>query len=247
MEDMRKELGMVLSAAVLAVALPQAARAAEAQAPPTLTPAVAQQVAAACPEAARYADALVRGITARDAVAATPLLEACATRVRSREARWKNDVAQLALAAAELSRGLLSHDPALLRAAADATRELRERSAASNEAVRTWTVIPDYYDAQHQEPVVLDSSSPCTASGADNAAYINVAARSGTAWITAQRPVRATAARGLACSAPSYSFDWQNQHGMSGRNTRTSAPTVVSSPSGSEPALQPSETRPGGR
>src|SRR5438270_199801 len=126
---MRKELGMVLSAAALAVALPQAARAAEAQAPPTLTPAVAQQVAAACPEAA----------------------------------------------------------------------------------------------------------------------YTDVAARRGAAWITAQRPVPATAARGRACSAPSYSFDWQNQHGMSGRNTRTSAPTVVSSPSGSEPALQPSETRPGGR
>jgi hypothetical protein len=199
---MRQELGMVLSAAALALALPQAARAAEAQAPTTLTPAVAREVAAACPEGARYAGLLVRGITGADAATATPVFERCAAQIRLPEAQWKTAAARVALAAVELSRGLLAHDPALLRRAADETRDLRSQSFASDADVRSWSVIPDYYDAQ-QRQIVLDDPSACARGYADNAAYINVAARAGTAWITEQRPAPATLTPMVAC-APRY-------------------------------------------
>jgi hypothetical protein len=199
---MRQELGMVLSAAVLAVALPQAARAAEAQAPPALTPAVAREVATACPDAARYAGLLVRGITGADADAATPLLERCAARIRLPEAQWKTAAARVAVAAVELSRGLLSHDPGLLRRAADETKDLRLQSFASDAEVRSWTVIPDYYDVRRGE-IVLDDPSGCARGYADNAAYINVAARTGAAWITEQRPAPA-ALTPIASCAPRY-------------------------------------------
>ena len=135
---MRNRVKFVLGAAVLTVAFPAAALA-DAQAPPTLTPAVARAAAAACPGAAGYADALVRGITSGEAAAAAPKFAACAKQVRFPEFQWKNQYAAVALGAVELSRGLLGRDPASLRRAADATAEFV--GCGNSELVRNATLI----------------------------------------------------------------------------------------------------------
>ncbi len=160
------------------------------QAPPTLTPFVARDVAATCPGSERYVDALVRGITLAEADAAAPVLNRCATMIRLFEEQWKNSVAEVALAAVDLSRGLLRHDPSLLKRAADATRALRASTAASDGQIRSWDVIPDRFDARDGEPVLYDPSIPrCSSPPITNAAYIYLAAQSTTAWIQTPRPV----------------------------------------------------------
>jgi hypothetical protein len=181
-----RNLGCILTAVVLAAGTPAVAGAADPAAPPMLTPSVARTVASACPQAAVYAGELVRGITRADAKAATPILTRCAREVRLFENQWKNDAANIALAAVELSRGLLDNDRTLLRAAADATRDLRGDSAARDGQVREWTLIPDYFDVARNELVVAPPSS-CGVSAVANATYINVAARAGAAWITTPR------------------------------------------------------------
>ncbi|MDB5042871.1 MAG: hypothetical protein JWN27_3597, partial [Candidatus Eremiobacteraeota bacterium] len=83
---------------------------------------------------------------------------------------------------------------------ADATAELRGRSLATDGDVERWRVIPDRFDEQRNEPIVYDTVlvPPLNAEqtrnvfhGADrwiaNAAYLNVAAREGRAWITTPR------------------------------------------------------------
>ena len=181
-----RTLGCILTAVVLAAGTPAAAGAADPAAPPMLTPSVARSVASACPQAAVYADELVRGITRADAEAATPILTRCAREIRLFENQWKNDAANIALAAVELSRGLLDNDPTLLRAAAYATRDLRRSSRATDGQVRDWTLIPDYFDVARNE-LVVDSQPSCGISAVANATYINVAARTGAAWITTPR------------------------------------------------------------
>jgi hypothetical protein len=178
--------------ASIAVFLPWsgAAVAGDAQAPPTLTPFAARYVASGCPEAKPYADALVRGITLAEAKAATPVLTRCATAVRLFELRWKNDSAAFGLAAVQLSEGLLERDPALLKRAADATRRMRDFTPASDSQIRSWDVIPDTFYARYREAVVFDDPV-CAGNLAVNAAYINLAARSGTAWIRTPRDVPA--------------------------------------------------------
>ncbi len=183
---MRNLAGCVLTAVVLAAGTPAAFAAADPAAPPMLTPSMARTVASACPQAAVYADELVRGITRAEAKAATPLLTSCAREIRLFIHQWKNDAANIALAAVELSRGLLDRDPALLRAAADATRDLRRASRASDDQVREWTIIPDYFDVARNE-LVVEPHPACGISPVANATYINVAARTGAAWITIPR------------------------------------------------------------
>jgi hypothetical protein len=168
----------LLSAATI-VAGPLAAGAAERQAPPTLTPLVARDVAYACPGTERYAEALVRGITEREAASAAPLFDACAAGAKRDYGDYRRHAASTAVGAAYLSLGLLRHDPALLRRAIDATAEQRrDVTTASDQDIRRWPVIPDEYDARRDCP---------SGTEAIDAAYINVAAHAGTAWVTAPR------------------------------------------------------------
>lgn len=181
---------VALVGVLAALASPAAVGAGDLQAPPTLTPFVARDVAATCAGSEPYVDALVRGITLPEADAAAPLLTKCATMIRLFERQWENSVAEVALAAVNLSRGLLRHDPSLLRSAADATRALRASSAASDDEIRSWDVIPDRFDARYGAAVVYDPAIPrCSSPPIANAAYINLAARSATAWIQMPRPV----------------------------------------------------------
>ena len=173
----RDRMLCALGAAV--VALVPAWALADDQAPPTLTPAVANTVAAACPGTRTYADALVRGITRAAADAAAPRFAACAKQIRLFENQWKNDVASLALGAVELSRGLLENDSALLRHAVDATAVLRSETRFSDAEVRAWQFIPDSVDADDGSPIQNCARSSLYV----NAAYVNVAARAGTAWV----------------------------------------------------------------
>jgi hypothetical protein len=192
-------LAYVFGAAVLAAASPAIAGRPEAQAPPMLSPAVARDVADACPGTAAAAAALVRGITSREAAAAEPAFAKCAARDLSRGFLWKRDAATVALAATQLSRGLLDHDAGLLHRAADATAELRSRSLATDDQIRAWPVIPDSFDVKRNEIVAYDyipriwdnanrERSPYyVGSIIPDAAYINVASRSGDAWIRTPR------------------------------------------------------------
>ncbi len=192
-----------LAAFVIAVVSGGAARADELQAPPTLTPAVAGNAAAACPDAAPYARALVDGITLAQATAATPILMRCATATRLFELQWKNSAAALALAAVELSRGLLEHDPALLKRAADGTHAWRSRVPQSDEQILTWDLVPDIYDNRLHAVTYVDGS--CGANPYMNAAYIYVAARSGIAWLRTPRAIRnATPCNAVAARAASF-------------------------------------------
>ena len=111
----------VLGAAVMLAVAPVTARAAG-RTPPTLTPLVARDVAAACPGTTAYAEALVRGITDTEALAAAPLFDACAARSRRDVLDWPNEAASTAVGAIYLSRALLNNnDPGLLKRAIDAT------------------------------------------------------------------------------------------------------------------------------
>jgi hypothetical protein len=187
--------------AVAIVAAPLAAVAADSQAPPTLTPIAARDVADACPATARYAQALVGGITRRDARAARPLFAACAAEPRLPGYLWKTNAANLALGAVDLSLGVLDRDDAAFRRAVAETADLRSRSLSTDAQVHAWTVIPDYLLPNTHEPATLaylplppsnaQLQRPPFINGfeAENAAYVNVAARTGTAWITAPRVV----------------------------------------------------------
>ncbi|HTD36128.1 MAG TPA: hypothetical protein VK669_01345 [Candidatus Limnocylindrales bacterium] len=192
---MRTRVVSLLGIAVLA--LPVAAGAAEPQAPPTLTPIVAHDVGDACPGTARYAEALVRGIGRADAVAARPLFAACAAKTRLPGFLWKTDAANVALGAVDLSLGVLDRDAAAMRRAAGETSDLRSRSVSTDEQVRGWTIIPDYAFRNETRTFAYLPATPANAQlarrpftddfAAENAAYINVAARTGTAWITTPR------------------------------------------------------------
>ena len=186
---MIRRLGAALIAVVVSGAAAGVAFAGEAQEPPMLTPAVAHTVVAGCPEAKRYAGLLVRGISDAEARAATPLLTACANAIRFPDLRWKNQYAALALAAVQLSQGLLEHDPALLKRAADATRALHDADQATDDQIRSWKIIPDWFDARVRVALVNDDQHVCTGSIVQNAAYVYLAARSGTAWIRTARDV----------------------------------------------------------
>jgi hypothetical protein len=197
-------LSPVLAAAALAV-VPLAGAAAEAHAPPTLSPIVAHNVADACPGTDAYARALVQGIARADAVAARPLFAACAAESRLPEFRWKTDVANVALGAVDLSLGVIDRDAAALQRANAETRDLRSLSPARDDEVREWTFIPDYLLPGPLHGPMTFAYLPVTPANAqiarrpnsddataENAAYVNVAARAGTAWITEPRRVGGT-------------------------------------------------------
>jgi hypothetical protein len=196
-------------AAGLIAVSPLTALAADPHAPPTLTPLVAQSVAATCPGTAKYADALVRGITDADALVAAPLFDACAAGARRDFFNWSNELASTAVGAVYLSRGLLNNnDPALLQRAIDATARLRSRNSWPDELVRQWPIIPDEFDARRREAIIrLDCPSGTWVA---DATYINVAARSGAAWITVPRdPTTCTHGR-YAASHPDFNEPlWQ--------------------------------------
>ncbi len=185
---MTRGLAAALAAFVLFFAPAGVALAEDAQAPPTLTPLAAKQVATACPEAGKYADALVRCITLAEATAATPLLTKCATATRLWELQWKNRDSAIGLAAVQLSLGLMRHDPVMLKRAADAMHAVRNASDVSDADIRSWTIIPDFYDVRRHEIVASDSPS-CSGDVSFNGAYIYLAAHTGTAWITTPREV----------------------------------------------------------
>jgi hypothetical protein len=188
----------ILGAVVLAAGSPLSVQASDAQAPPTPTPLVARDVATACPGTSGYADALARGATAEEASAAAPLFDACARSAHRDFYPLRESAANVAVGAAYLSRGVLNHDPAMLRRAIDATAALRAYVRANDETIRRWPIIPDEYDARSQEVVIR---TDCAHSWGANAAYINVAAHQGSAWITTPRE-----ALPQACAVPPISF-----------------------------------------
>jgi hypothetical protein len=179
----RNRIVSILGAVVLS-AVPLAALGAGDHAPPTLTPLAARALSAACPGTSAYADALVRGAAAAEAAAAAPLFDSCAAAAHRDFDRRRETAANVGVGAAYLSRGLLGHDAAMLRRAIDATASLRSGVPATDETIRQWPIIPDEYDVlRHQVVIRLD----CNAGVAPNAAYINVAARQGSAWIATPR------------------------------------------------------------
>ncbi|HEX3465620.1 MAG TPA: hypothetical protein VHS78_16340 [Candidatus Elarobacter sp.] len=180
---MGSRIASLLGIAVLA--MPLAVSAAEQHAPPTLTPLVANAVAAACPGTDRYAQALVRGIGERDATAAAPAFDACAASARHDYSDFRRHLASTAVGAAYLSLALLRHDPALLRRSIDATAELRSYVRASDDDIRRWPIIPDSL-APHGDTLIVrtDCAPPYPET---DAAYINVAAHAGSAWISTPR------------------------------------------------------------
>ena len=173
-----------VAAVALITACPVIAAAQDQHAPPTLTPLVARAAAAACPGTAVYADALVRGISDADAAAAAPLFDACAASLRRDHSDAPRNAASTAVGAVYLSRGLLHHDPALLRRAIDATAALRRDVLVSDDVVKAWPIIPDAFDAFRREAII---SLNCVFSLGVDATYINVAASTGSAWITQPR------------------------------------------------------------
>jgi hypothetical protein len=171
----------------------------EQHAPPMLTPSAAADIALACPEAGNAATALVKGVTLVQANAALPLLTRCATQVRFADLRWKNMYAAVGVAAAQLSQAILTNDSALFKRVADFTMEARAVSHASDAAIRSWTDIPDVFDASKQ--TALSYPDHCGASLVSNVAYLNVVARTGSAWITTPRATP-TSCRGYVPYAP---------------------------------------------
>jgi hypothetical protein len=88
----------------------------ESHAPPLLTPSAAADIALACPEVQGSINALVSGATLSQATASIQRLARCAGAPRLPSVRWKNAYATVGLAAAELSRAILTHDTALFQA-----------------------------------------------------------------------------------------------------------------------------------
>jgi hypothetical protein len=64
----------------------------------------------------------------------------------------------------------------------------RAASPASDDQIRAWDVIPDFFDARTEQAISFANDS-CGGDIIQNAAYLNVAARSGTAWIATPRTV----------------------------------------------------------
>lgn len=157
----------------------------EPHAPPVLTPALVRQLGSACPGAAPYADALARGSDEADAAAAAQLFENCAGDGRRQHAEARRFIASAAAGGAYLALGLLRHDPAMLRRSIDATDEMRRAVPVSDEQIRRWSTIPDAIDMEHHKLLIVTTCGIGDPSVA--AAYINVAAHDGAAWITAAR------------------------------------------------------------
>jgi hypothetical protein len=168
---------------------------------PTLTPVAARDVADACPNTASFASALVRGASAGEAASARAAFAACASQTRLPGFEWKTEAASLALGAADLTLGIRNNDAAALRRAADETSGLRSLSVARDDEVRTWTTIPDFLDPHTRLPASLgyvpivpgeslESRPPYRrdASIVTAAAYVNLAARLGIAWIHEPSP-----------------------------------------------------------
>ena len=190
---------VVFGSLLIAATSSGTARADEAQAPPMLTPQTAADVAAACPEAQTFAHALVRGITLAQAAAATLPLSRCAGATRLPQFQWKNANAGLALAAVELSQGVLTRDPANFKRAAAATRYMRDQSAATDSEIRGWDQLPDAFDLLHRQEIVY-SGDACAGDIYENAAYLNLAAQSGKAWIVTPRVIPSGCIGGPAAS-----------------------------------------------
>lgn len=167
------------------------ASAGDAHAPPLLSPSSAQQVIAGCPAAAKYADALVSGISLADANAALPVLSRCKSIAASAD---EKSIA-LALAAVELSQGLLGSNPELIARAADATAPMRHDVAATDAQIHTWVLVPDMYDPRSGKAYFDDFQ--CIGSVDLNAAYVYVAASSAHPWIRDARTPRTQ----TACAA----------------------------------------------
>jgi hypothetical protein len=215
--------------ALLLGAIPCAAIAGSEYAPPTLTPLVALAANAACPGAERYTIGLTRGISEPAAAAATRFFLACQAATRRDTVSWKNEVASVALGAADLSRGLLDHDPSALKQAVDATAELRARTAATDDTIRGWVTIPDEFDAFKRVGVIRTDCYAGT--WVTDAAYINVAAHAGKAWISEPREP-------IACSSDAFSaVRWSPFDGTG--TSRGSASGPESGPGGPPGSLFP--------
>lgn len=163
---------------------------------PMLTPLAARDVSDACPGTDASAAALVRGATLDEALIARKAFAPCASQTRLPGYEWKTESAKLALAGADLTIGLATNDSGALQRAIDETNDLRSLSLATDEQVRSWRVIPDFFDNLTKRP---ESYGYVAAAPGDSlkgrrpfvrdqiivtsAAYVNVAARTGQAWI----------------------------------------------------------------
>jgi hypothetical protein len=185
---MRAVLLTLAVSAVAATAFPAAAE--EPQAPPVLTPPLARQLGVACPGTARYAEALAAGSGEADAVAAASQFENCAGAARRARTEPRRQIASTAAGGAYLALGLLHHDAAMLQRAVDATAELRAFLPLSDEQIRRWTIIPDAVDLTRRKLLIATECG--IGDPALTAAYINVAAREGSAWIAVTRPSQAS-------------------------------------------------------
>ena len=153
-------------------------------APPMLSPSSVNSIARACHRAEPYADTLVVGATLAEAMSAEPILERCAKSASGDAAK----AVALGLAAADFSQGWLQNDTTLMARAAEATSALRDAVPASDEQIRRWVVVPDFYDRQSGHAYFDDFD--CRGSVDVNAAYVNLAARLGQAWIRQARTER---------------------------------------------------------
>jgi len=214
---MRGRLLVVLGSLLIAGIPAGMVSAREAHAPPLLSPSSAQHVIAACPDAAKYADALVGGISLSDANAAVPVLTRCASIAGSAD---EKSIA-LALAAVEFSQGLLESNQVLIRRAADATASLRQDVAATDAQIHTWVLVPDVYDPRSGKAYFDDFQ--CIGSVDLNAAYIYVAASSAHPWIRDPRTPRAQ----TACAKKPTLISNQNLQfgGIGGNPFQPPAPT----------------------
>lgn len=188
---------VVLGSLLMTIVSAGAAGADAPQAPPMLSPAAANAVATACPSASAYADALVAGATLEQATAGRTLFGQCAKNAASAD----EPALTVAVAAADLSAGLLSKQSVLIARAGAETNALRRNVLASDAQIRTWVVIPDTYDPRSR--IAYFDDFDCAGDVGLDAAYINLAARSGTAWIREQRTARQ--ATGCAAALPSAS------------------------------------------
>lgn len=178
---------LALSLAVSAVATTaSSAWAEEPHAPPVLTPPLARQLVVACPGTAHYADALARGSGEADAAAAASKFENCAGAARRARTEARRQIASTAAGAAYLSLGLLRHDTAMFQRAVDATAELRSLLPLSDDQIRRWTAIPDAVDLTRRKLLIATDCG--IGDPTPTAAYINVAAHDGSAWIAVARP-----------------------------------------------------------